>query len=123
MKMRFGGNGASFVRIPGKGGFFCGEANVISVTVHTILDIKRVLGQREVDFILPQGSNIHDLLACMVEKWGEALSSRLFDPKTAKLFPYIQVMVNGRSISFLNGMETVLEDQDDVLILPPAGGG
>lgn len=99
------------------------KETVISVTVHTTLDIKRALGQREVDFAVPRGSNIHDLLDRMVEKWGEALSSRLFDPETAGLFSHIQIMVNGRAIRFLNGMETVLEDQDDVLILPPAGGG
>lgn len=96
---------------------------LISVTVQTILDLKRILGQRKMALVVPEGSTVHNLLAHMIEKWGQTLSSSLFEPETGRLFSYIQIMVNGRSIGFLNGMETVLEDHDEVLILPPAAGG
>jgi molybdopterin converting factor small subunit len=32
-------------------------------------------------------------------------------------------MVNGRDIGFLKGMETVLQNGDEILILPPVAGG
>jgi len=32
-------------------------------------------------------------------------------------------MVNGQTISFLDGMETLLKEGDEVLILPPVSGG
>ncbi|MHB1343322.1 MAG: MoaD/ThiS family protein [Thermoleophilia bacterium] len=32
-------------------------------------------------------------------------------------------MVNGQDIGFLEGLETVVRDGDDILVLPPAGGG
>jgi len=122
--MRFEGNGAFFAQIVGKEGFFCGvKKTLISVKVHTIFELKKILGHREIDIAVPHGSNINGLLDNMVKKWGETLSSSLFDSEMGGLFSHIQIMVNGRSISFLNGMETVLEDHDDVLILPPAGGG
>ena len=72
---------------------------------------------------MPKGSTVEDLLRNMGERWGEALSSRLFEPGTHRLFSHIQIMVNGRAIGFLNRMETVLQDGDNVLILPPAAGG
>lgn len=96
---------------------------LISITVQTILDLKRILGKREIGLVVPEGSTVQDLLAHMVGKWGQALSSYLFEPETGRLFSHIQIMVNGRSIGFLNGMETVLREHDDVLILPPAAGG
>ena len=59
----------------------------------------------------------------LVETYGESLSSQLFDSRGG-LFPYIRLMVNGRDIAFLdNKMETALQDSDEVLILPPVGGG
>jgi molybdopterin converting factor small subunit len=32
-------------------------------------------------------------------------------------------MVNGQDIAFLNRLETVLKEGDEILILPPVGGG
>ena len=110
----------------GKGGFlFKGQRfrALISVTVQTILDLKRILGKREVELFVPKGSTVEDLLRNMAERWGEELSSRLFEPGTHRPFSYIQIMVNGRAIAFLNGIGTELVDGDGVLILPPVAGG
>lgn len=35
----------------------------------------------------------------------------------------IKILVNGRNISFLRGLDTALEDRDVISILPIAGGG
>jgi molybdopterin converting factor small subunit len=32
-------------------------------------------------------------------------------------------MVNGRDITFLNGLKTILKDGDEILIIPPVAGG
>ena len=98
---------------------------MITVKVHTILTIKKILGQGDVDFSLPEGSTIEDLLSLMAERWGE-LSSYLFEPEGKDLPPHIRViriMVNGRDIAFLNGRETVLQEGDEVLVLPIVSGG
>jgi molybdopterin synthase sulfur carrier subunit len=91
--------------------------------VRTILDLKRILGQREVEISLPNKSTLQQLLATMVDTWGDELRSNLFEPNTTTPLPHIRLMVNGQDITFLNGMETVLEDGDEILMLPPVGGG
>jgi sulfur-carrier protein len=96
---------------------------LISVTVHTILDIKKVVGKREVQIALPRRSTVADLLEEMVKSWGEELSSLLFEPDSHEVLSHIQIMVNGRAIAFLNGIRTELADGDEVLILPPVAGG
>jgi sulfur-carrier protein len=95
----------------------------MKVTIHTILALKEVVGNREIEMDLPQGATVKSLLARMVEKWGDQLSPHLFQPGSDLLFPYIRILVNGQAIQFLKGVETVLGEGDEVLLLPPAAGG
>ncbi len=93
------------------------------ITLHTILDLKEVVGQRLTVIDLPDGSTVEDLMAYLSERWGDELSGRLFDPDGGAVLPYVRIMVNGQTIQFLEGMETPLVEGDEVLILPPVSGG
>ena len=95
----------------------------MKVTLHTILGIKDVIGQRLLEIELPRGSTVDGCLKYMKERWGDELASRLFHPNSVTVLPYVRIMVNGQSITFLEGMETPLKEGDEVLILPPASGG
>ena len=59
----------------------------------------------------------------MREKWGDKLSTHLFDPDSGAVLPHVRIMVNGQTIHFLEGMETPLKEGDEVLILPLVSGG
>jgi len=96
---------------------------VIKVKIYTILALKKIIGQREFEVSIPPGSTVRDLLSWMVNKWGDKLSPHLFKPGTDSLLPQIRLMVNGRSIEFLKGMDTVLQDGDEFLMLPIVAGG
>ena len=95
----------------------------MKITLHTILGLKQVIGQRQIEIDLSQGSTIEDFLAYMKERWGDTLSSHLFDPDSGAVLPYVRIMVNGQTIPYLNGMKTPLKEGDEILILPPASGG
>ena len=72
---------------------------------------------------VPEGTDAGSLLALMREKRGEALSPHLFDPETHLPLSHVRIMVNGQTIQFLNGMETMLSEGDEVLLLPLVAGG
>lgn len=95
----------------------------MKITLHTILGLKRIIGQKMTEIELPKGSTVESLLSYMKERWGTALSSRLFDPDSGAILPYVRIMINGQTISHLNGTETLLNEGDEILILPPASGG
>jgi len=87
------------------------------------MELKKICGQREFELSIPQGSTVRDLLSSMVNKWGDKLSAHLYKQATDSILPHIRLMVNGRSIEFLKGMETVLQDGDEFQMLPLVGGG
>ncbi len=95
----------------------------MKITLHTILGFKEIVGQRLTEIDLPSGSTVQDFLAYLRARWGEPLSTRLFDPHTGAVLPYVRVMVNGQAIDYLAGMQTPLQEGDEVLILPPVSGG
>jgi molybdopterin synthase sulfur carrier subunit len=96
---------------------------LIQVKVHTILNLKKILGRGDIDLTMNDGSTVKDVLMTMVETYGESLAAQLFDSE-GRLFPYIRLMVNGRDIAFLEKkMETALQTGDEILIFPPVGGG
>lgn len=96
---------------------------LILVKVRTILEFAKIFGQGRFEVSLAASSTVGNFLEELTNAWGDELATRLFVPDRSKLLPHIGVMVNGRSISLLENMETVLQDGDEVLILPPVGGG
>jgi len=96
---------------------------LIKVKVHAILGLKQIIGQSEVQISIPEGSSLQELVSLMVERWGTELSSRLFDSDGISLLPHNRIMVNGQDLAFLDGIKTVLHDQDEIHIIPPVAGG
>jgi sulfur-carrier protein len=95
----------------------------MTITIHTILTLKKIIGAWQLDVELPDDASVNDLLLLMKKMWGEVLSSHLFDPETGALIPHVRVMVNGRQIEFLMGVDTPLNEGDEVLLLPLVAGG
>ena len=92
------------------------------IELHSILKLKEALGgDRSIE--VPEGTTVEGLLVSLLEARGEALSPHLFDPNTNLLLPYVRIMVNGQTIRFLNGLETRLNEGDEVLLLPLVAGG
>jgi molybdopterin synthase sulfur carrier subunit len=96
---------------------------VIKIKVYTIMELKKICGQREFELSIPEGSTVNHLLSLMIKKWGDPLSTHLYKPGSDSILPYIRLMVNGRSIEFLKGMDTILKDGDEFLMLPLVAGG
>lgn len=47
----------------------------------------------------------------------------LFDPELGDPRPNVLILVNGKEISVLNGLETMLKDGDEVVFVPVLHGG
>lgn len=69
-----------------------------------------------------EASSIKELLNNLFEKYGEPFRDRILDEK-GRLRRFIKIYVNGKDIRFLKDIETVLNERDEVLLIPAVGGG
>ncbi len=66
--------------------------------------------------------SLKELLSLIDEKANKDISKKLFtDEKKIKSSAII--LVNGKNIFHLNGLETTLKDGDVISLFPPGGGG
>ena len=96
---------------------------MIRVTAHTILHLAAMLGRREIELEVPSGSSVMDVVDLVAELMGEQAVPVLLESAGGMPQPHLRIMVNGRDIGVLQGLDTVLAEGDEILILPPAGGG
>ena len=66
------------------------------------------------------GSTVGEVLDALYERYGE-LRSRIAEDGGLRRF--VNVYVGGEDIRFLDGLDTPVEDGDEVTILPAVAGG
>ena len=96
---------------------------MIQVKIRTSFIFKEIFGNWRFSVTLPEKSTFGHLLEHLVDTYGSELTQHLFEPDGTTLLSHVMFLVNGRNIRLLNHRQTVLDDGDEVLILPPVGGG
>ncbi len=67
-----------------------------------------------------EGATVGEVLDALYDRYGE-LRSRIAEDGGLRRF--VNVYVGGEDIRFLDGLETPVEDGDEVTILPAVAGG
>ena len=91
----------------------------IQISLKVFGGLRGTLGASDRRIAVPQGSCLRDLISQLAAQ--NAVFADRLEIGLAK--GYLNVLVNGRNVRFLNHMDTLLEDNDVVAILPPVGGG
>lgn len=93
---------------------------MMKVTIKTFATLRQYIGtQSQVD--VEPGTTMGIILEMLVEAH-PSLRKELFD-ETGEIQKYVNILKNGRNIHFIDGLETVLEEDDLIAIFPPSGGG
>jgi sulfur-carrier protein len=84
--------------------------------------LREIVGTKTVEFDVPEGATIRQLLALLVERI-PALRRELLDEQ-GELHGHIHFFVNGRDAPYLvDALDTVLKPIDVISVFPPVGGG
>ncbi len=91
------------------------------LTIKYFADIRALMGRDEQPWTAP-ATTLRALLAALCDgRGGAEMSRRLF--RDGQLHPMITILVNGRNVVHLAGLETRLHDDDVVAIFPMVAGG
>ena len=90
------------------------------VTVKLFTSLREIAGTKETTI---EGESVRETLDELVRAYGDKFYSAIFDRDTGKIRRYYSVLVNGRNIYLLDGLDTRLKDGDTVSVFPPVGGG
>jgi molybdopterin synthase sulfur carrier subunit len=92
----------------------------MKVNVRIFGNLAALLGNRQV-VELNEGATVATLSSRLAESAGLKRQGYLGDYKVNG--NDLAILVNGRNIRLLDGVDTVLRDRDEVVILPPTAGG
>jgi sulfur-carrier protein len=95
----------------------------IQVRFFTVL--REVTGKKEESLSFPDGEKItvHSVLKKLSETYGKPFNEYVYNTEADEVKGFLQFLINGKSASTANGLETELKDGDVLAIVPPVGGG
>ena len=83
--------------------------------------LRQFVSARQVDIEIRSGDTVRDVLVRLAGDH-PALGERILDDE-GNLQKAINVLVNGRSIRFLDGLDTTIQESDQLAVFPAIGGG
>ncbi len=98
-----------------------GTVDTTTKTIRLSAQLRAVAGSKTVDVVMPPDGTVRDLLRGLVQA-NAPLASHILD-EAGGLNPGIQLLVGGRHIDFLQGLDTPLSGKNDLMIIPPLSGG
>jgi sulfur-carrier protein len=79
-----------------------------------------ITGERKIQ--IDDANNVSDLINTLLMKYGEKFKGLLLDAD-GNLRDYLKIMLNGEDIRDINGLETPLNDGDQVVMFQTIAGG
>ena len=97
----------------------------MQVSVRFFTSLRELIGKKEetVEFPEAEKVTVNTILEKLKQRYGKPFVAYVYDQKTGEIKGFLQLLVNGKSVSTLNGLQTELAEADVLAILPPVGGG
>jgi len=92
------------------------------VTVKFVGAFRGISGKERLTVKIRKGMLLRELVEKIVEEQPK-LKRTLIDPELEDPRPNALILVNGKEISVLNGLETVVRNGDEVVFVPVIHGG
>jgi len=96
---------------------------VINVEVKFLGVFRQFSGRNRVLVKLEKTSTVRKIIEKLIEAFSSDFKLTLVDPELEDPRPNALILVNGKEISVLQGLETEVEDGDEIVLVPVSHGG
>ena len=97
----------------------------MQVSVRFFTSLREIVDKKEETLKFPEGEKVtvDTVLKTLAQRYGKRFIEYVYEGKTKEVRGFLQFLINGKSATTMNGLETELKDGDVLAILPPIGGG
>ena len=97
----------------------------MQVSVRFFTSLREIAGKKEETLKFPadQKVTVKGVLETLKRRYGKQFVEYVYDRKTGEVKGFLQFLINGKSATTMNGLQTSLQDGDVLAVLPPVGGG
>ena len=97
----------------------------MQVSVRFFTSLREITNKKEETLKFPEDekATVDMILKTLTQRYGKPFVEYVYDRKTGEVRGFLQFLINGKSATTLNGLQTELKDGDVLAILPPVGGG
>ncbi len=92
------------------------------ITVQAYASLGDILQSRKLEVSTP-AKTVGELVEFLSERYGAAFKEKLINSQTKELKTAFRIIVNGRDVGSLSGLETEIREGDKILFFPPVSGG
>ena len=85
--------------------------------------IRELAAVKDETIDLQSNTAVRELIQVLCQRHGGDFTEYVIDPNTGAPRSHLQILVDGKNLSSLEGLETRLSDGDEVALMPPVGGG
>ena len=97
----------------------------MQVSVRFFTSLREIVNKKEETQKFPNDEKVtvDKVLKTLAQRYGKNFVEYVYDANDGEVKGFLQFLINGRSASTLDGLDTKLEDGDVLAIVPPVGGG
>ncbi len=97
--------------------------HIINVNIKLIGTFRKLSGKNQFPMKLKEPAVVKKVIHKLTETFSPEFKQALIDPELNDPRPNALILVNGKEISILNGLQTNLNKNDKIIILPVSHGG
>lgn len=83
--------------------------------------LRDAVGIKELIIPVESGQTVREMIE-VIGSVNPILHEKIIE-KNGELTGLVHILVNGRNIMWLQGLDTLLTEDDDIILLPPTAGG
>jgi MoaD family protein len=96
---------------------------VVNIVVRFLGTFQRFSGKKSINLTFENQINVKDVIKKLIEIFPKKFNDELIDTDLNCMRPNALIIINGKEVSALKGIETEVQDSSEIVLIPMVHGG